>query len=100
MTSLRRRKSHADPLRLILEGMKKMSAELDRLTAAVAAEKTADASILALVKGLSDQLRAAATDPAKITALADSLDADQAEIAAAVAANATPAPTPPAPPAA
>lgn len=71
--------------------VEKMSAELDRLTAAVAAEKTADDSLIALVKGLAQQIRDNATDPAALTALADSLDSDQAEIAAAVAENTPPA---------
>lgn len=75
----------------LMRKVDKMSAELDRLTAAVAAEKTADDSLIALVQGLAQQIRDNATDPAALTALADSLDADQAAIAAAVAENTPPA---------
>jgi uncharacterized protein (UPF0264 family) len=70
-----------------------MSAELDALTASVAKIKSADDSIIALVKGLADQLRANANDPAAINALAAELDAESAAVADAVAAN-----TPAAPP--
>lgn len=70
-----------------------MSVELDRLTAEVAETSTAVDSIITLVDGLAQQIRDAAADPAKLMALADELDAKQAAIAAAVAAN-TPAPPP------
>lgn len=68
----------------------KMSAELDRLTTEVTETSGAVDSALALIAGLADQIRALSTDPAALTALADSLDAQQAKIAAAVAANPTP----------
>lgn len=67
-----------------------MSAALDRLTAEVAETKTAVNSVLALVEGLAQQIRDNATDPVALNALADELDAQQAALAAAVAAN-TPA---------
>ena len=77
-----------------------MSAQLDRLTASVASLKTVDESAAALLAGLAQQLRDAATDPTAINALADDIDADQAKLAAAVAANTpatAPAPAPAAP---
>lgn len=67
-----------------------MSAALDRLTAEVAETKDAVDSAVTLIAGLAQQIRDNATDPAALNALADQLDADQAEIAAAVTEN-TPA---------
>ncbi len=64
-----------------------MSAALDRLTTEVAETKTAIDSALALITGLAQQIRDIATDPVALNALADELDAKQAEIAAAVEAN-------------
>lgn len=75
---------------IVRKGYTIMSAALDRLTAEVAETRSANASILALVAGLSQQIRDNAEDPAKLNALADSLDEGQAELAAAVTAN-TPA---------
>lgn len=75
---------------IVRKGYKTMSAALDRLTAEVAETRSANKSILALVAGLSQQIRDNAEDPAKLNALADSLDEGQAELAAAVTAN-TPA---------
>ena len=68
-----------------------MSAELDRLTTEVSESRTAVDSVLALVAGLAQQIRDLATDPAALNALADQLDQQQADIAAAVSAN-TPTP--------
>ena len=79
-------------LHQIKEGMIHMSAALDRITAEVAETKTAVASVLTLVAGLAEQIRNNAEDPVALNALADDLDAAQADIAAAVAAN---TPTPP-----
>lgn len=67
-----------------------MSAELDRLTAEVGEIKTVSDSAIALLDGLSDQIRALQNDPAQLAALADELDAKAAEVAAAIARN-TPA---------
>ncbi len=78
-------------LRRIFKKVGKMSAELDRLTAEVAQSRTATDSVLALVAGLAQQIRDLATDPAALNALADQLDQQQADIAAAVSAN-TPTP--------
>jgi peptidoglycan hydrolase CwlO-like protein len=73
-----------------------MAGELDALTREVAENKSVMESAATLLTNLSAQIRALATDPAKLQALADSLDANSAALAAAVAAN-TPADEPPAP---
>jgi hypothetical protein len=71
----------------------KMSKELDDLTAEVSAEITVEQSAVVLINGFAAQLAAAGTDPAALTALHDSIAAESANLAAAVAAN---TPTPPA----
>ncbi len=70
-----------------------MSASLDRLTTEVAETKSAVDSVLTLVDGLADQIRALKDDPAKLEELANELDAKQAEIAAKVLENTPAAPT-------
>jgi len=77
-----------------------MSAQLDHLKASVASLKTVDESAAALLAGLSQQILAAKDDPVAIEAIAADIDADQAALAAAVAANTPAAPVAPAPPAA
>ena len=67
-----------------------MSAELDRLTASVAAEDTVIDSAVALINGLAQQIRDHANDPAALNALADDIDAKSAALSEAVTAN-TPA---------
>lgn len=62
---------------------------LDKVTA----EQTVDASILALVNSLSAQIKAAGTDPVKLQAISDMLDARDTAFSAAVTANTLPAPT-------
>ncbi len=74
-------------LQPIIRELKKMSAELDRLTSEVAQSRAATDSVLVLVAGLAQQIRDNATDPAALNALADSLDQQQADIAAAVTDN-------------
>jgi hypothetical protein len=59
---------------------------LARITASVAAETSLDDSVIALLSQLSAALKAAATNPAAINALADALDAKQAEVSAALIA--------------
>ncbi len=80
----------------ILQEMRLMSAELDRLTTEVSENTTVIESAIALIEGLAQQIRDNATDPASLTALADSLDSESNKLGAAVAAN-TPQPQPPAP---
>ena len=74
-----------------------MSVQLDRLTAEVAETRTAVNSVITLVAGLAQQIRDLKEDPAALEALANELDAAQAEIAAAVTEN-TPAEPPAEPP--
>ncbi len=71
-----------------------MSAELDRLTTEVAETRNVVDSAILLIKSLADQIRDNADDPAALNALADTLDAQQADLAEAVAANTMPSPTP------
>lgn len=66
---------------------KNMSAELDALTAEVAAVAEVEASAIVLIKGLVAQITAAGTDPAKLAALTASLTASADALAAAVTAN-------------
>lgn len=67
-----------------------MSAALERITQEVAETKTAVESAITLINGLAQQIRDNAEDPVALNALADELDAQQAAIGEAVAAN-TPA---------
>ena len=67
-----------------------MSAELDRLTASVTAEEGQVDSLIALVNGLAQIIRDNVSNPAALTALADSMDAETGKIQAAVAANPLP----------
>jgi uncharacterized protein YoxC len=62
----------------------------------VTAEKTVIDSAVALLAGLSQQLKdaIAANDPAALQAIVDGLDANKAELAAAVTANTPAAPAP------
>ncbi len=70
--------------------IQKMSAQLDRLTKEVSENKDLAASVVALIDGLSQQIRDAVGNSDALNALADSLDEDQQAIAAAISAN-TPA---------
>lgn len=65
-------------------------ADLTALTAAVTNNTTVDESAIALLNQLGDLIRQNATDPAALAALADQLDSESANLAAAVTAN-TPA---------
>lgn len=81
-------------LKSIKKEQNHMSAEIDRLTASVASLTTAEQSSNALLAQLSQLIRDNANDPAALNALADSIDADTAEITAAVVANTPAAPAP------
>lgn len=83
-------------LRAISTTEAKLMATLDDVQAAVTAEDTVIGSAETLLQGLSAQLAAAGTDPAKLAALQSDITAKTSELAAAVAAN-TPAAAPPAP---
>lgn len=65
-------------------------ANLNRLTTEVAELTTVAESAVALINGLSQQIKDAAGDQAKLDELTDKLDAQANSLAAAVAAN-TPA---------
>lgn len=71
-----------------------MSAELDTLTTKVQETTTVEQSAIELLGGLSAQIASLKDDPAKLQALADSLDTKKNELAAAVAANTPSAPAP------
>jgi len=80
-------------LHLTKEILKKeihMTIELDTLTTEVEENTVAVDSAIALIEGIAAQLVAIKDDPAKILALANTLDATSAKLAAAVVAN-TPA---------
>lgn len=75
---------------LILERIKKLEGkmeELERLTTEVTEVKTIAKSAVVLIEGIAEQIRLFKDQPAKLAALADSLDATSTELAAAVAAN-------------
>ncbi len=67
-----------------------MSEQLDRLTTEVTENADVIASAVTLINGLSQQIRDLQNDPAALAALADKLDAQSNDLAAAVTAN-TPA---------
>jgi len=71
-----------------------MSAELDALTAQVQANTDAEQSAITLLTNLHAMLEAAGTDPAKLSALKDTLKNSSDALAAAVVANTPAAPTP------
>lgn len=75
------------------QGTKAMSA-LDDLTAQVAANTSTEASAVTLIQGIAAQLAAAATDPAKISALSSQLKTSADALAAAIVANTPAAPSP------
>jgi len=100
LSLLRRIDRKLDSLRHAEEASNMTNQEaLAALAEKVAAVKTVDDSAVALLGGLSQQIRdlvaAGTISPTDLTALADQLDADNAALAAAVTAN-TPA-APPAP---
>ena len=63
---------------------------LDDLLAKVQAEKTVEDSLMTLLTNVSQQLKDAKSDPVKIQAIADQIDANTKKMADAVTAN-TPA---------
>jgi chromosome segregation ATPase len=67
-----------------------MSAQLDALKAKVARNTTVAESAVTLIKGLAQQIRDNADDPAALAALADELDATDTNLGNAVTEN-TPA---------
>lgn len=83
-----------DRLDTVLSRLETMMATMDDVRAKVAALETVQDSAIALINGISAQLRDLAATGATAAALgqlADQLDADAVKLAAAVTAN-TPAP--------
>jgi hypothetical protein len=77
--------------------VERMSGELERLTTEVEENTSAIDSAIVLIRGMAEQIRAAGVDPAKLKALADTLDAKSGDLARAVLEN-TPEPVDPPPP--
>lgn len=74
---------------LILDALETIMATMEELNAAVARNTDAEASVVALLKGISQQLKdaRAANDPAAIDAVIAKIDANTAAAAAAVVEN-------------
>lgn len=72
---------------LTTEGFKKMSKEMDDLTAQVKANNDLLDSATTLINGIAARIEAAGTDPAKLKALTDELKAKDEVLADAVKAN-------------
>jgi hypothetical protein len=84
----------SDTFTRLLEEILKMSAQLDALTAAVAANTTVTESAITLLTGLHAKLLeliANGIDPVAVQQLADDLSAETQKLADAITAN-TPAP--------
>ncbi|MBS1803542.1 MAG: hypothetical protein JST28_09245 [Acidobacteria bacterium] len=81
---------------LVRKRSRSIMADLAQLETSVANETTVEQSAIALLNGLSQQLKdaLASGDPARIQAIIDHVDANSAALAAAVTAN-TPATTAP-----
>jgi hypothetical protein len=79
-------------LAVVFWRIQKMSTELDRVATEVGETNTLIDSAITLLGNLSQMIRDAGTDPAKLTELADSLDAEQNKLAAAIVANTPAAP--------
>lgn len=71
----------------------KIMANLDQLTADVTADTNAVNAATTLLTNLTAEIKAAGTDPVALKALTDTLEANTASLAAAVAANTPAAPT-------
>lgn len=74
-------------LRRITEMEKRIMAAFEDLTAEVEETTTGIDSAITLIKGLSQLIKDAGNDPAKLKALTDKLDAKNKELADAVVAN-------------
>ena len=77
-------------LDVLTQKEKQMALTLDALTAQVTANTSAEASAIALIQGLADQIAAASGNQAAVDALAVQLKASADALGAAVVAN-TPA---------
>jgi hypothetical protein len=79
-------------VRQITEGQETAMKELDDLQLEVQQVTEVEQSAITLIQGLSDQIKAAGTNPAALKALTDQLDASKTQLASAVAANTPAAP--------
>ena len=82
-------------IKQLLHEVRAMSANLDRLTTEVTEMRGAVDSAIALINGLADVIRETAPTEEALAALADSLDAQVADLGAAVSANPLPGGEPP-----
>lgn len=82
-------------LALILRELRKVEQMDPVLVSAVAANTSVVESALTLIQGLAGKLQVAVNDPAAVQALIDQLNAEDAKLAAAVAANTPAAPVTP-----
>lgn len=71
----------------MVQGEKKIMADLTGLTSEVARNTTVEGSALVLIQGFAAQLKAAGTDPTALAALQKQLADNDDSLAAAVAAN-------------
>jgi hypothetical protein len=78
-------------LGVIRQEEKKMSVELEELTAEVTETKGIEESAVVLIQGIAAALAAAGSDPVKLKALRDDLKVSTDALAAAIAANPLPA---------
>lgn len=74
----------------LLEGNKKIMADLTQLTADVAQLESVDESAIALITGLAQEIKDAGTDPVALKALTDRMEAESTKLAGAVTANTVP----------
>lgn len=86
------RSSEVELLTLLLKEVRSMQQAVARLTADVAALTTVNASAIALFSGLAQLVRDNAGDPAALNSLADSIEAQNVALQAAVTANTPAAP--------
>jgi hypothetical protein len=71
----------------VLQRQEVVLMDLDQLETHVTSIEGAADSAVALISALAAEIRANATDPAKLSALADRLDAKTQSLGAAIAAN-------------
>jgi len=74
-------------LDLILKEIKRMSIEMDALTAQVKANSDAVDSAVTLINGIADRITAAGVDPVALSALTTELKAKDEALSTAVVAN-------------
>ena len=82
-------------LGIINEGVQEMALDFTAMEAEVAENTDAVAAASSLLTTLADEIRVNAGNPAALQALADSLDANNQNLVAAVVANTPAAPEPP-----